>query len=266
MPALELPNPSSERVKGYPLILENKTIPKLASKDHIIVIKTLDYSSQIPLFLKQLSPDEHQKADGFLFEDLRKKYIISRGILRLLLGQYLKSSPQTISLGYSFYGKPFVKDQKKFFFNLSHSHAYTAYIFSAHHQVGIDIEYKNPFFDFESLVPYVLTPSEKTTYEEFRSCERRDLFYNVWTLKESFLKARGLGLSHLNEPIETYQKGRGHFSFRHSDKNTMNPIDFNQWTFTSISVLENYSLAVSIHQKKASFVIQPFDLFARASK
>lgn len=90
------------------------------------------------------------------------------------------------------YGKPYIKDEEGFYFNISHSGDYVA-IGVSDEEIGIDIERKYGV-DYR-IAKRFFTPKEAQT---ILSCieeqERIDTFFKFWTLKESYVKAIGMGL------------------------------------------------------------------------
>src|SRR5579871_4090009 len=73
--------------------------------------------------MQTLSPEEKQRATGFRFETDRRRFVISHGSLRLLLGAYLRVFPERLVLIPGSHGKPRLADQTgdSIRFNLSHS-------------------------------------------------------------------------------------------------------------------------------------------------
>jgi len=59
--------------------------------------------------LESLSKDERARAKGFRFERDRRRFIVARGLLRMLLGRYLGMSPANLRFGYGPHGKPYLK-------------------------------------------------------------------------------------------------------------------------------------------------------------
>src|SRR5689334_9807148 len=55
-----------------------------------------------------LSPDELERAARFHFDKDRRHFVSGRGILRTILGSYLKVAPHSLRFSYTTYGKPFL--------------------------------------------------------------------------------------------------------------------------------------------------------------
>jgi len=158
---------------------------------HLYLVKALD------------SIDDHliNKAISFLPPDIRKKiksfYHIEDSI-RSLLGYMMlkKVFPQfdqyTNSLSFTKYGKPFIQNQDLFHFNISHSKSWVVLAVSKD-EIGVDIEYIKPVcFD---TMKGALTEEEYTKLQSLPNYEAVKCFYKIWTVKESFLKMIGIGLS-----------------------------------------------------------------------
>ncbi|MDO4324493.1 MAG: 4'-phosphopantetheinyl transferase superfamily protein [bacterium] len=90
------------------------------------------------------------------------------------------------------HGKPYLADYPELFFNISHT-AGSVWLALDEEEIGIDAEHIRPVK--ESVIEKVLSPQEK---EQYRRCpleSRNILFFRFWTLKESFLKAIGIGIT-----------------------------------------------------------------------
>lgn len=104
-----------------------------------------------------------------------------------------------VRIAYGAYGKPYLPDFPDIHFSLSHSHEMAMAVF-ADEEAGCDIEYQKRLN--EKLARRFFCPSEyawMTQSEDLEVQKRR--FYRLWTLKESFLKATGMGL-HL--PLDSF--------------------------------------------------------------
>lgn len=142
-----------------------------------------------------LSNDERQKAGKFKFKTDRRRSVISRGVLRLLLGQYLQKHPRELEFRYTDYGKPFLKEDVGLRFNLSHSDQRAVFGFVQKAEIGVDIEKVRQDFDVLEIARHFFSSDEIRSLEGLQEEERAEGFYRCWTRKEAFIKAKGSGLS-----------------------------------------------------------------------
>jgi 4'-phosphopantetheinyl transferase len=171
------------------------------SKDEVHVFSA---SLKQPLWRLQqlakiLSPDEQLRANNFYFEKDRWRFIVCRGILRIILGRYLDIEPSQIQFSYGVHSKPALletsRNSSTLQFNLSHSQELALYAFTLSRQVGIDLEYIRPIDDIDSLAKHFFSEQEYTVLRKLPESERQIAFFNCWTRKEAYIKATGQGLS-----------------------------------------------------------------------
>lgn len=92
-------------------------------------------------------------------------------------------------------GKPYYKELPQFYFNLSHSGHYAVAVFSDM-PVGIDIEEKKEDKIRLGIARRFFHEKEYSLLKNVKDRrEQMELFYRIWTLKESFVKAAGGGMS-----------------------------------------------------------------------
>jgi 4'-phosphopantetheinyl transferase len=154
---------------------------------------------------KKLSPDEMLRAEHFRFETDRSRFIVARGILRLILAGYLNIEPGLISFSYAENGKPRLQNifsKKGIQFNLSHSEGLALYVFSRWHEVGVDIEFIREISEMEQIVEQFFSIRERTLYDRLPGREKHVMFYSWWTRKEALTKAVGEGLSYPLDSID----------------------------------------------------------------
>jgi 4'-phosphopantetheinyl transferase len=148
-------------------------------------------------FDESLSLDDRTRADRFRFESDRRKFCVARASLRLILARYLKAKPGRLQLDTTEYGKPYFADQKTsqgLRFNLSHSHQLALIAITRDREVGIDLEYIRHDFVTDEVAAHFFSRSE---VEEFCAVPpelKTQSFFNCWTRKEAYIKARGEGL------------------------------------------------------------------------
>ena len=146
-----------------------------------------------------LDPDEQQRANRFRFPKDRRHFTVARGVLRLLLGQYLKQKPGELNFTYNEYGKPALLPElnpRRLQFNLSHSGERALYAFALQRELGIDIEWMHRHIgEMEQIAKRYFSPSENQELFALPENQRVRGFFNCWTRKEAYIKARGRGLS-----------------------------------------------------------------------
>lgn len=142
-----------------------------------------------------LSIEEKERADRFKFQEHRNHFITARGILRTLLSKYLSLQPTDFTFNYGEQGKPTLRQFPQLQFNVSHSKSYAIFAFAKNEPIGVDLEYIDPSIDFEVIAPRFFTKNETTTLLDLPANRRPAVFFNCWTRKEAFIKAKGGGLS-----------------------------------------------------------------------
>lgn len=142
---------------------------------------------------RQLSTDERLRC-GAARDPLR--YLLSRALVRTTLSRYLPVAPQQWVFSANAYGKPGIANPigRDLTFNLSHTEGLLALGVSGSGELGVDVEQvvrrpaplriaRHFFSQEEAAVLHRLPPERRSAY-----------FFQCWTLKEAYIKARGLGL------------------------------------------------------------------------
>jgi len=143
---------------------------------------------------RDLSPDEHKRAERFLVEESRRQFIFSRAVLRQLLGACLNTTPSALSFCYHPHGKPFVH-QSGLCFNLSHSGQLMVIALARGCDVGVDVEWLHGRTDWSLLAERIFSSRELRELRALPASNQREAFFNGWTRKEAYLKATGEGLT-----------------------------------------------------------------------
>ncbi len=207
----------------------------------------LDLSSaQISHLHSVLSTDEIIRAERFRFEQHKNRFIAARGILRKLLGQYLKVSPKNLEFRYGERGKPELADSRtanNLQFNLSHSQDLALFGFATHARIGVDIERLKPMPDAIKMAQRFFTPQESTLVRDRVGIKQMQMFFRLWTAKEAYLKALGTGLSGSLSSfnIEFHSNGRIGLSSTREDAEATA-----KWFLCSCVPTSNYIGAVAV--------------------
>jgi len=174
-------------------------VPRLDNNAlHIWCALASEHAPALPHFTRCLSFGELQRAGRLRMPKLRERYIISRGLLRRLLGAYLDCRPELLHIACTLQGKPYLP-ASQLQFNLSHSR--NAILFAVRHEkpIGIDVEYMRDSVDFVSLAKRFFSKQEYREINRLAGLGQRNAFYTCWTRKEAYLKATGKGLAGLKE-------------------------------------------------------------------
>jgi 4'-phosphopantetheinyl transferase len=144
-----------------------------------------------------LSPVELSRAARFVFPEDRDDFNAGRGILRELLGAYLKQPPASLEFAYGSRGKPALQTgetDRSIRFSVSHSHGLALYAFAHRHELGVDLEMIQPDFGGEEVAERFFSRRELTELGALPADLRAEGFFTCWTRKEAYVKARGEGL------------------------------------------------------------------------
>ncbi|MBL7793514.1 MAG: 4'-phosphopantetheinyl transferase superfamily protein [Saprospiraceae bacterium] len=155
--------------------------------------------------LDLLSADEVDRARRFRFETDQKRFISSRGLLRLILGSYLGQPPHALQFAYTAKGKPVLAAEfssEALCFNLSHAGSFALYAVTRGRNVGIDIEHMRDQIDVDQIAGRFFSPGEIRSLEQVHGSNRKELFFQYWTRKEALIKAIGEGLSFPLEQLD----------------------------------------------------------------
>lgn len=147
---------------------------------------------------KLLDEEESKRAARFHFEQDRVRFIVARAGLRIILSQYLKIDPAAIEFSYSAYGKPGlgrVHSDSVLQFNLAHSDDLAVYAFSSRRELGIDVEHMRREVAGDEIAERFFSGAEVDELRSFSAEKRLEAFFNCWTRKEAYIKARGEGLT-----------------------------------------------------------------------
>ena len=184
-----------------------------------------------------LSDEERGRIKRFKYKKDRESRIISRFLLRKILSASLKTEASKIKLINDKYDKPVLiyPKIKNFHFNVSHSGEYIVMTVNKKGRVGIDIE-KIKSIDL-SVSESCFTKNE-INYLYSKKGEENKRFYKLWTLKESFVKAIGEGLSY---PLKNF-----YFKFEKKLILHMVKEKISRWKFKMYDIDKKYKMALCV--------------------
>ncbi|MBB6714148.1 4'-phosphopantetheinyl transferase family protein [Clostridium gasigenes] len=202
----------------------------------IFIVKTLNVKDEkIKKMCEHISCEKRIKVNKFVNKNDKIQTIVADILIRDQLIKKFNIRNENISFNKNTYGKPYVEKIQNFNFNISHSGEFVVVAISEH-EIGIDIEKINSieYFDIaknffsNEEVRYIICPNEQESLERF---------YEVWTLKEAYIKFNGKGLSiPLNSFTIFFDKDN---SIKVVDRN-----EYNNHIFNQINILPGYKLSL----------------------
>jgi 4'-phosphopantetheinyl transferase len=146
-----------------------------------------------------LAPEERERRDRYRFERDRRSYLATRALVRTVLSRYAAVAPEDWRFAAGEHGKPHVAGPggaPRIEFSLSNTAGLVACAVSwAHARVGVDTEALDRPGELVTVADRFFSPKEVGALRSLAGDQQRRRFYSYWTLKESYIKARGLGLS-----------------------------------------------------------------------
>ena len=207
-----------------------------------------------------LAEDELSRAARFHFDKDRNHYTVARGLLRKLLAAYLGVGAGELRFSYAEKGKPALEksQQGSLNFNLAHSHGLAIYAFTREREVGVDLEFIREDLADEKIAKRFFSQSEIDVLTKLPAAQKKQAFFDCWTRKEAYIKARGEGLSMpLDEFDVSLQPGEAAALLR----NHKEPGEVTRWSMQSLAVPAGFvaALVVSGHDWKVrAFTVDQF--------
>lgn len=148
-------------------------------------------------YLGVLNPEEREKQRKFYFERHRRQYLVSHALVRLTLSRYAAVRPEQWSFRTNSYGRPEVlwEGGPRLHFNLSHTEGMAVVAVALDAEVGVDVEDSHRPGETVGIADHYFAPAEVATLRALPVERQQERFFEYWTLKEAYIKARGMGLS-----------------------------------------------------------------------
>ncbi|HYE13092.1 MAG TPA: 4'-phosphopantetheinyl transferase superfamily protein [Pyrinomonadaceae bacterium] len=171
----------------------------LAEDDvHVWRVPTDVAGSEVEALSGLLSREERDRAARFRFKRDGDRFTVSRGRLRMLLSLYTGLEAGRIEFLTNEFGKPSLGGDAAragLRFNAAHSHELALYAFARWREVGVDVERVREDFDCEAVAANFFAPGEVEALRAPSARRGARAFFDCWTRKEAYVKARGEGLS-----------------------------------------------------------------------
>ena len=141
-----------------------------------------------------LSDEERERAARFHFERNQREATVSRALVRTTLARYLGDEPSSFRYRLGPHGRPSLDPPRALDFNAT-NHPELVACAVARETVGVDLEPLARGDEILEIATSVFSAPERAALAALDVSARRERAVSMWTLKEAYLKARGLGLS-----------------------------------------------------------------------
>lgn len=143
-----------------------------------------------------LSPTELESVQRYKHKTAQHTALVTRSICRLVLAQYTSTPPSSLSFIRNAHGKPELEhNANRIRFNLSHNNQQIILAVCVDDDIGCDIEDPTRKVSIEPITRRYFAPQEHQAICALEGPAQKERFFEVWTLKEAFVKATGVGIS-----------------------------------------------------------------------
>jgi 4'-phosphopantetheinyl transferase len=145
-----------------------------------------------------LSDEERERIERYHFPKDRHAGLITRAMVRCLLSRYVAVEPSRWRFRANQHGRPEIAEPSiasALRFSIAHTDGMIVVLISKNRDVGVDVEclpYRGPCLE---IAERFFSPTEISILRSLDASDRPSEFIKYWTLKESYIKARGTGLS-----------------------------------------------------------------------
>lgn len=194
-----------------------------------------------------LSDNERARAARFVFERDHLTYVAAHALCRIALSAHQDVAPSAWHFEAGDNGRPEIAaPASPLRFNLSHTRGLVACAVVETRDIGVDVESLDRGAPLEIAERY-LAPAELRELRDLPAAEQPRRFFQYWTLKESYLKARGSGLTIPLDRVTMILASDGAATV-HLDPDV--GTDGEDWHFARRDASSSHALAVCVHDPR----------------
>ncbi len=151
-------------------------------------------------WLPLLDDAERARYERYRVDGARQEYLTGRALVRATLSRYADVEPATWRFAANRYGRPAIVPEQAdrapgLVFNLSHTRGLVALAVGRDCDLGVDVEWIDRDNELAKLCDRYFAPTEAAYVRAAEGAELTERFFAFWTLKEAYIKARGMGLA-----------------------------------------------------------------------
>ena len=167
---------------------------------HVDLVQTAnaDALARLDAYRAFLSEEEHVRLARFVFDRDRRAFLLTRALVRTTLSRYASIPPAQWKFIANVHGRPELLDRPSgcpdLRFNISHTDGLIACAVTIGREVGVDVEHIKRQLVYDVAGRY-FAAAEVDDLNRLPEEEQKRVFFDYWTLKEAYIKARGFGLA-----------------------------------------------------------------------
>lgn len=181
-----------------PVVADPGMLPLPSSEVHVWLAFYDAIDEQLhDAYRAMLNDEERAQEPRFHFARDRRRYLVTRALVRTVLSRYVPIAPAAWTFSKNEYGCPAIANPAAgaLSFNLSHTHSVIVLAVTRGRAVGVDVENVRDCAIPVDIADRFFAPQEVAALNTVPPQNQQDRFFEYWTFKESYIKARGMGLS-----------------------------------------------------------------------
>jgi 4'-phosphopantetheinyl transferase len=189
-----------------------------------------------------LDEAESARADRFATPPLRGRYAAARGTLRLIVGHYAGIEARLVAFTLGPRGKPALAGDADLEFNLSHAGDVALIALARRRPVGVDIEAVARADRALGVATHVFSGDERQALQALPPAARPDAFTRMWTRKEAYVKALGMGFAYPTRSFTVSLRATDDDALLHDDAT---PGALSQWRVRALPAPAGFHAALA---------------------
>lgn len=191
-----------------------------------------------------LSERERRRASEYRLPLHARRFVIRRGVLRLILADRLKTTPERVAIEDGRFGKPELAGEGAggLGFSVAHSGDVALIALAPGRQVGVDVERLRDDLRANEIVRRAFSAREVEAYARIPAERRQAAFFAAWTRKESHCKALGTGLL---TPLDSFSVSVDPDRPARLLESSQHEL-FSMWTLSDLETTPGYAAAITV--------------------
>jgi len=155
-------------------------------------------SQLIDEYKKMMPADDLSRMEKYYHQRHRIRFLTGRALVRTVLSTYTGIDPERLIFSRTALGRPYLQNDNvndRLQFSISYSEGIVAFALVSDGDIGIDVEYETADINCREIAEHHFSAVEFQQLSRLPEDQLKTRFFQYWTLKESYIKARGYGMT-----------------------------------------------------------------------